>query len=202
MPNTIIISESQLHIITEYENREILPGDFKTAVRGYLEELRVHPIKPNYSQFFIDNNIKENDLQNKMISLGIISKEKEGFKEPEDANGKKQSFHYKKFKFFGKDFETKLDKLYDDYFTRDYKRKESINEEGEMGGGALACDNFAVGTSDQTMGTIFDNGFNMITKPKYNSYKKKHSKKKKITKHLNMKPAMNTKPGFSCQRIK
>lgn len=202
MKKTIIINESQLHLIQEYENKEILPGDFDVAVRGYLEELRKNPTNPKYNDFFKENNIAEKDLQNKLMKLGVIERVKEGFKEPEDANGKKHSVHFKKFKFFGKDFENNLDKLYDAYFTKDYKRKSNINED-EMGGGANGCCNLAVGTSDPTMGTIKGGVFgntkktSMIRKPKYNS-----SRKGKTEPNIDMDPAMETHPGFASERLK
>ena len=63
----IIISESQIHVLKEFENNEVLHGEFETKVRNYMNELQKNPTKPNFDDFFKKNNISEVELQNKML---------------------------------------------------------------------------------------------------------------------------------------
>ena len=109
MTNTII-SESQVHVLREFENNEVLHGEFETKVRNYMNELQKNPTKPKFDDFFKKNNISEVELQNKMLDLGLISKT-DNITEPEDAEGKKHSVHTRKYRFFNKNFNDNIDKL-------------------------------------------------------------------------------------------
>ena len=51
----IIISESQIHVLREFENNEVLHGEFETKVRNYMNELQKNPTKPNFDDFFKKN---------------------------------------------------------------------------------------------------------------------------------------------------
>ena len=172
----IIISESQIHVLREFENNEVLHGEFETKVRNYMNELQKNPTKPNFDDFFKKNNISEVELQNKMLDLGLISKS-DNITEPEDAEGKKHSVHTRKFRFFNKNFNDNIDKLYDTFFKNG--QRKAINEEGEggaaFGGGALGGGNLMAGSSDESGGVTYAFGGknNVQRRPSYNSQRKK-----------------------------
>ena len=60
----IIISESQLHVIREYENREVLFGEFSTKARGFINELMKNSLHPNLDPFFKENGIERIKIGN------------------------------------------------------------------------------------------------------------------------------------------
>jgi len=129
----IIINYNQLSLLREFEEeKKVLHYEFENKVRKYMEELMNNPCHPKYDGFFKDHNIPEDVLQNRMLDLGLIKKS-DKITEPEDANGKKHSVHTRKYVFSGKDFDSKIDKLYDSFF-KDGVRL--IKEDGEAGTGA------------------------------------------------------------------
>lgn len=131
MARNIIISESQLDVIREYENGKVLRYEFESKVRKYMEELKDNPCKPRYDSFFTSHGIPEDVLQDKMVDLGII-KRSDNIKEPMDANGRKHGVHTRKFIFSSKGFDDKMDSLYGHFF----KNGERVLSEcdGAMGG--------------------------------------------------------------------
>ena len=152
----IIISESQLHVIREYENREVLFGEFSTKARGFINELMKNSLHPNIDPFFKENGIEESDLLNKMLDLGIVSR-KDKIDEPEDANGNKHSVYKRRYTAYNNGFNDKMKRLYDSFFSNDGKRK-GLNEcdcGSAMGGGATASGNLMVGTSDSSGGVTY-----------------------------------------------
>lgn len=174
MPN-IIITESQLHAIKEYEEKTT-HYEFENKVRNYLRELMVNPMSPKFDSYFENYGISEYDLQDKMLDLGLISK-KETINEPMDAKGKKKSMHYKSFKIYNKNFNDNIDKLFDNFIK---KKKSSLNEEGEgMAGGANSCCGLMVGSSDASggisvpFGGPLKQGSNIDMKPALKRDKKK-----------------------------
>jgi hypothetical protein len=126
---TIIIDESQLGVLREYENNKVLRYEFETKVRKYMEELKDNPCKPLYDSFFKKHDIPEDVLQNKMLDLGIIKKS-DKINEPMDADGKKHSVHSRKFIFSSSGFDDKIDKLYGHFF----KNGERVLSECDCGG--------------------------------------------------------------------
>ena len=108
----IIITESQLDIIREYE--EVLHDEFEKKVRGYMKELYKNPCHPKLDEFFVNNGVPEDILQNRMLDLGIIKKD-DNITEPEDANGHKHGVHTRSFTFNNSGFNDKIDKLYDEF---------------------------------------------------------------------------------------
>lgn len=126
---TIIIKESQIPLLSETEGEKVMHYEFESKIRNYLRELHDNPCNPTYDKFFTDNKIPENILQNKMIDLGIISKQ-DKIIEPEDSDGKKRSMHTRKFIFSGKDFDNKIDKLYNTFFNKG----ERLLKETDCGG--------------------------------------------------------------------
>ena len=194
----IIISESQIHVLREFENNEVLHGEFETKVRNYMNELQKNPTKPNFDDFFRKNNISEVELQNKMLDLGLISKS-DNITEPEDAEGKKHSVHTRKFRFFNKNFNDNIDKLYDTFFKNG--QRKAINEEGEggaaFGGGALGGGNLMAGSSDESGGVTYAFGGknNVQRRPSYNSQRKKTGDVTKQDSNIDMSDAMDRTPG-------
>lgn len=195
MIRNIIINESQLSVLKEFENKEVNFHNFQSNVKGYLKELIKNPLKPTYNKFFTENNINENELQDKLTDLGILKKKKEGFNEPEDSNGKKHSVHYKQFAVSNSNFDENMHKLYDMFFQSG--ERKSINEEGEggFGGGALGGCNVMAGSSDSTGGVTYPFG-QIQRRAGYNSQRKK--KTNDITKqdsNVDMTPAISRKDG-------
>ena len=119
--------------------------------------------------------------------------------EPKDAEGKKHSVHTRKFKFFNKNFNDNIDKLYDTFF-RNGQRK-TINEEGEggaaFGGGALGGGNLMAGSSDESGGVTYAFGFknNVQRRLSYNSQRKKTGDVTKQDSNIDMSDAMDRTPG-------
>ena len=194
----IIISESQIHVLREFENNEVLHGEFETKVRNYMNELQKNPTKPNFDDFFKKNNISEVELQNKMLDLGLISKS-DNITEPEDAEGKKHSVHTRKFRFFNKNFNDNIDKLYDTFFKNG--QRKAINEEdgggAAFGGGALCGGNLMAGSSDESGGVTYAFGGknNVQRRPSYNSQRKKTGDVTKQDSNIDMSDAMDRTPG-------
>ena len=132
----IIINESQLSVLREFENSEVLRHEFETKVRNYMKQLMENPCKPKFDQFFSENGIREDVLQNKMIDLDLI-KRQDKIDEPEDANGEKHSMHTRKFIFSSQDFDDKIGKLYDTFF------KNGVRTMNEEDGGGCCAGGFA-----------------------------------------------------------
>lgn len=202
MAKKIYITESQLDIIREFENTEILYDDFESKVRSYMEELRTNPCKPKYDEFFTKNDIPEKELLNKMIDIGLISK-KDSITEPEDANNKKNSVHTRKYIFSGKDFDGKLGKLYNSFFKNNRRIIGECDCGGAMGGGGAVGDITAPGgstTTDSAGNYQYDvplfgvqrRGIGTTT-----TNSKKENKKKKKDNTLDLKPALERKPNGS-----
>lgn len=152
MKKNIYITESQLQIIREFENKEVLHKDFEDNLRTYLEELKKNPCKPKYNDFFQKNDIPEKELLGKMIDLGLISR-KDKISEPVGGDGKKQSMHTRSYKFFGENFDEKIDKLYKTFFDNGERIIKECDCGGAMGGGACAGDVTAAGGSTTTDST-------------------------------------------------
>lgn len=146
MQKRIYITENQLDLIKEFENKKVLHKDFEDNVRAYMEQLRTNPCKQEYCEFFSKNNIPEKDLQNKMINLGLIKKI-DKIEEPKDADGKKQSMHVKKFIFSGADFDNKIDKLYDSFFKDGDRKLNECDCGGAIGGGVSSTPGGSTSTS-------------------------------------------------------
>ena len=125
---TIIINESQLDVLCEYENGKVLRYDFEAKVRRYMEELKDNPCKPKYDGFFVGHGIPEDVLQDKMLDLGMI-KRVDKIDEPADANGDKHSVHTRKYIFSSKNFDDNIGKLYGHFF----KDGESVLKECDCG---------------------------------------------------------------------
>ena len=134
MKKNIYITESQLQIIREFENKEVLYKDFEDNLRTYLEELKKNPCKPKYNDFFQKNDIPEKELLGKMVDLGLISR-KDNITEPIGGDGKKQSMHTRSYKFFGENFDEKVDKLYKTFFDDGERIIKECDCGGVMGGG-------------------------------------------------------------------
>lgn len=133
-----------------------------------------------------------------MLDLGLISKS-ENITEPEDATGKKRSMHTKSFKFYNRNFNDNIDKLYDTFFSNKGQRK-SINEEdgaGAFGGGALGGCNVNVGTSDSSAGVAYAFGGkgSIQRRAGYNSQRKKSGDITKQDSNVDMSDAMDRTPG-------
>lgn len=148
----IYITESQLDVIREFENKKVLNDDFEKKVRAYMEQLRTNPCHPKYDEFFKDHNIPEKELQNKMIDLGLI-KMVDKIDEPKNANGEKQSMHSRKFIFSGANFDDNIEKLYDSFFNNGERKLNECDCGGVMGGGACAGDTTAPGGATTTDST-------------------------------------------------
>lgn len=135
MPKIVIINESQLPLIKEYEDSKVLHNEFENKVRLYMKELFSNPCKPKYNEFFVKHKIPQDVLQDKMIDLGIIKKS-ENFKEPTKSNGKKHSRHYVKYIFSSDGFNDKIDKLYDTFFSKNGERLLTETDCSSCGGSA------------------------------------------------------------------
>jgi 8-oxo-dGTP pyrophosphatase MutT (NUDIX family) len=125
----VIIDESKLLLIKENEEKEeVTFYKFFTEVKNFLKKLLDDPIDAKPSKFFKDNDISKSELLNKMLDRGIIKK-KENIDEPNDADGKMKSMHYLSYSIPKKDFEHKIKRLYD-YFFSDKKKAltESFGE--------------------------------------------------------------------------
>lgn len=144
---TIIINESQLDIIREYENNKVLRYDFETKVRKYMEELKNNPCKPKYDSFFTKHDIPENVLQNKMLDLGII-KRSDKISEPLDANEKKHAIHTRKYIFSSKQFDENIDKLYNNFFDNGERILKETDCCGAMGDGGGIGDTSSCGATN------------------------------------------------------
>jgi len=174
----LIISESQLDVIREYENGRVLRYEFESRVRKYMEQLMKNPCKPRYDSFFTSHDIPEDVLQDKMMDLGLITRS-DKITEPEDANGRKHSVHTRKFTFSSGDFDDKMGRLYDHFFGK----AEKLNETdcgGAMGGDAGGFDATAPGgatTTDSTGDYQYTVPFGGVQRRQVGTARKKKKKK-------------------------
>lgn len=196
---TIIIKESQIPLLTETGDGKVMHYEFESKVRKYMKELYDNPCSPSYDKFFTDHNIPENILQNKMLDLGIISK-KDNITEPEDADGKKHSVHSRKFIFSGKDFDDKMDKLYNTFFNKG----ERILKEADCAGvggsaGGFSADSVSAGATNAA--GVGEWGSGQYTVPFGKVQRRKMSGQddnEDITRqqsNIDMGPALERKPG-------
>lgn len=186
MGKRIIISESQLNVIREYEkNKEVLYHQFETKVRNYLKSLLENPLKHDVDKFFVDNDIKEDVLKQKLTDLGILTRKKEGFKETDGEDGKKHSVHYKQYTVKNDKFDDNMHKLYDDFF-KDGERK-NLNEEGE---GAGATNGVGVGMVGSNIPDVPFGG--VMKRPGYNGGSNSSGDTEST---LDMTPALKRKDG-------
>lgn len=188
----IVITESQLMVLHKtLKEGKVLRGEFTNALKEFMKSLKDSPMSAQLPALFQENGINKQTLIDKMVEYGIISRN-EGFSE----EGKK-SLHSLAYKFHGEDFEGNADKLYNALF--------SINEEGEMGGGALGGCNLMVGSSDESGGVTYPFG-GIQRRAGYNAHKSKKDKGD-VTKqdsNVDMTPALkrDKKNGISMNRIK
>lgn len=188
----IVITESQLMMLHKtLKEGKVLRGEFTNALKEFMKSLKDSPMSAQLPALFQENGIDKQTLIDKMIEHGMISRN-EGFNE----EGKK-SLHSLAYKFHGEDFEGNADKLYNALF--------SINEEGEMGGGALGGSNLMVGSSDESGGVAYPFG-GIQRRAGYNAHKSKKDKGD-VTKqdsNVDMTPALkrDKKNGISMNRVK
>ena len=188
----IVITESQLMMLHKtLKEGKVLRGEFTNALKEFMKSLKDRPMNAQLPVLFQENGIDKQTLINKMVEYGMISRN-EGFSE----EGKK-SLHSLAYKFHGEDFEGNADKLYNALF--------SINEEGEMGGGALGGCNLMVGSSDESGGVTYPFG-GIQRRAGYNAHKSKKDKGD-VTKqdsNVDMTPALkrDKKNGISMNRTK
>ena len=188
----IVITESQLMVLHKtLKEGKVLRGEFTNALKEFMKSLKDSPMNAQLPALFQENGIDKQTLIDKMVEYGIISRN-EGFSE----EGKK-SLHSLAYKFHGEDFEGNADKLYNALF--------SINEEGEMGGGALGGCNLMVGSSDESGGVTYPFG-GIHRRAGYNAHKSKKDKGD-VTKqdsNVDMTPALkrDKKNGISMNRLK
>ena len=188
----IVITESQLMVLHKtLKEGKVLRGEFTNALKEFMKSLKDSPMSAQLPALFQENGINKQTLIDKMVEYGMISRN-EGFSE----EGKK-SLHSLAYKFHGEDFEGNADKLYNALF--------SINEEGEMGGGALGGCNLMVGSSDESGGVTYPFG-GIQRRAGYNAHKSKKDKGD-VTKqdsNVDMTPALkrDKKNGISMNRIK
>ena len=188
----IVITESQLMVLHKtLKEGKVLRGEFTNALKEFMKSLKDSPMNAQLPALFQENGIDKQTLIDKMVEYGIISRN-EGFSE----EGKK-SLHSLAYKFHGEDFEGNADKLYNALF--------SINEEGEMGGGALGGCNLMVGSSDESGGVTYPFG-GIQRRAGYNAHKSKKDKGD-VTKqdsNVDMTPALkrDKKNGISMNRLK
>lgn len=152
----VIISESQLDVIREFENHKVLHDEFENKVRSYMEQLFTNPCKPKYDEFFDIHDIPEDILQNKMLDLGLIKKT-EKIDEPENADGKKHSMHSVKYIFSNNNFNDKIDKLYDSFFVNG--ERKSLNE---CDGGGFAAPSSGGATNAEGVGGQYEVPFGLM----------------------------------------
>ena len=194
----IIITESQLKSLKAKLNEEgeVLRGEFGNALKEFLKSLTTDPLHPTVPALFSNNNISKEKLVTKLIENGVITKT-EGFDEiTGDKDSKKFSVHKLAYKVCGQDFEAKKDKLYNDLFR--------INEDGEMGGGALGGCNVMVGSSDPSGGIAYPFG-GVQRRGGYNSHKSEKDKGD-VTKqesNVDMTPALkrDKNKGIAMNRV-
>lgn len=194
----VIINESQLDIIREYENNKVLHYEFEAKVRKYMEELKNNPCKPKYDDFFVNNNIPEDVLQNRMLDLALIKKS-EKISEPEDASGNKHSVHSKRFIFSSKDFDNKIDKLYNSFF----KKGERLNETdcGGVGGTSGGFDVDGVSDGVTNAAGVGELGSGQYVSPFGAVQRRKIAGQEKADgvmsqqSNIDMKPTMDRTPG-------
>lgn len=188
----IVITESQLMVLHKtLKEGKVLRGEFTNALKEFMKSLKDSPMSAQLPALFQENGINKQTLIDKMVEYGMISRN-EGFSE----EGKK-SLHSLAYKFHGEDFEGNADKLYNALF--------SINEEGEMGGGALGGCNLMVGSSDESGGVAYPFG-GIQRRAGYNAHKSKKDKGD-VTKqdsNVDMTPALkrDKKNGISMNRTK
>lgn len=188
----IVITESQLMVLHKtLKEGKVLRGEFTNALKEFMKSLKDSPMSAQLPALFQENGINKQTLIDKMIEYGMVSRN-EGFSE----KGKK-SLHSLAYKFHGEDFESNADKLYNALF--------SINEEGEMGGGALGGSNLMVGSSDESGGVTYPFG-GIQRRAGYNAHKSKKDKGD-VTKqdsNVDMTPALkrDKKNGISMNRVK
>ena len=193
---TVIINESQLACIREYENNQVLHYDFETKVRQYMDELKNHPCKPQYSEFFKDHGIPENLLRQKMTDLGLI-KRVDKITEPEDENGVKHSTHSRKYIFSGKDFDKKMDQLYNTFFKKGERMLKETDCGGAMGGDSgFSVDGGSGGgaTNARDVGGQFDVPFGEIQRRKLSTSGSTTASMDKVS-NIDMKPTTERKKG-------
>jgi hypothetical protein len=199
---TVMISESQLDVIREYENGKVLRYEFESKVRKYMEQLQSNPCKPKYDSFFTSHDIPEDVLKNKMMDLGLITMS-DKITEPEDANGKKHSVHTRKFTFNSGDFDNKMGQLYDHFFDNGTRTLNETDCGGVMGGGAGGFDTTSPGgatSTDSTGNYTYDVPFGGVQRRQVGTARKKKKKKtgditKQETNTVDMSPALDRPKG-------
>lgn len=143
----VIIKEDKLLLIKEAEEKkEVTFYRFFTDVKNFLKKLLDDPIGAKPGDMFKENGISRNDLLNKMLERGIIKK-KENIDEPNDADGNMKSMHYLSYSIPKKDFEHKIKRLYD-YFFSD-KKKALTENYGENHYSSVATYIFCVNNQGQ-----------------------------------------------------
>lgn len=121
--------------------KEVTYYQFSSHIQNFLSKLKTKPTTATPSKFLIDNDFGKEKLIRILIKRNIL-KRKESIKDPTNSEEKKAKY-YVKYTIIRNDFENKVKKMYDDYFS-----KEVITEcdcsgcEGSVGdnGGATNCD--------------------------------------------------------------
>lgn len=116
MSKVVYITESQLMRLREIRD-EVTFYKFFTEVKNFLQDLLKNPMSADISDFLKEHGVSKQDLLDRMLERGLISK-KENIDEPYDAGGNKKSMHTLQYKVPKSGFEDKMHRLYTYFFDR------------------------------------------------------------------------------------
>lgn len=111
------------------DNKEITYFKFKSHIEDFLTKLKNKPIQAQPSVFLKNRDFDKEKLIRILIRRNIITR-KESIKDPTNSE-EKTAKYFVKYTIIRDGFESKVKKLYDDYFGE----KENLNECDGFGGG-------------------------------------------------------------------
>jgi hypothetical protein len=175
MKKIIYIRESQLKKILEDEKKNgITKYRFRNRIITFIKELLKNPTHPNDDEELNKVGLSSDDIIKKLLSLKIISK----INSIKEVDGK--SVYTIQYKVAKKNFEYKIDSLYDNLIKEKKivsESSESVNEDGA--GGATSCGGVgAIGGFDSS-GQYTVPLFSTISRNFWNVKRKNKKRKRK-----------------------
>ena len=133
MVRRIYISENQLSILANAQDKEVTFYEFLVSTKKFLKELLINPGHAQIDNLLSSNGVEKDDFIQKMKDLGLLkSSEKIDEVQLEDSD-KEVAKHFIQYKVPRSRFKEKVKELYKEYFPQ----MENINEDGATSCGSV-----------------------------------------------------------------
>ena len=133
MVRRIYISEEQLSILADAQDKEVTYYEFLLSAKKFLKELLINPGKAQIDGLLSSNGMNKDEFIQKMKDLGLIKSSEKIDEVQIEGTDKKVAKHFIQYKVPRSRFKEKMKELYKECFPS----TENINEDGATSCGSV-----------------------------------------------------------------